>query len=408
MPDLESLPEHIRRPQLRPIQPIAVEKDGQQLFALRDPAMLCPQTMVVPPQVLLVMQHFRGERTLEEIAGELSGDPGQFVELARGLDGLGLLWGPTAERLEQEQKARIQEAGAFPSGACTSMGTDTEACRRRIEQYFEETEDPELDGAVRGIIAPHLDYDRGWPNYAASYYLLRDTPAPDRVLILGTNHFGLGDGVVVSEFGFDSPMGRCPVDEPVIAGLSDRLGGGLTIDQLDHLGEHSIQLQLPWLQYCFGEVPLIAALLPDPLAPMVEEDDERVTLDTFLAAMAEVLEEASGRTLIVGSCDLSHVGPQFGEPRPVDEQRRMDVEVHDRDMLAKFIGGDADEFVSALRWNQNPTRWCSIGSMTAALRLLQPETIELIDYRQAYDEKGMAMVSGAALVMMGTGPASAK
>ena len=67
---------------------------------------------------------------------------------------------------------------------------------------------------------------------------------------------------------------------------------------------------------------------------------------------------------------------------------------------AKEISGDAQEFLAALRWNKNPTRWCSIGNMAAILELAQPESVELIDYRQAYDEQGMLMVSSAAMALL--------
>jgi AmmeMemoRadiSam system protein B len=248
-------------------------------------------------------------------------------------------------------------------------------------------------------VAPHLDYDRGWPNYAGAYYLLRSGPAPDRVVVLGTNHFGTGDGVVVTEFGFETPMGRCPTDPAVLAGLVEELGGALTIDQLDHLAEHSITLQLPWIQYCFGQVPIVAALIPDPLTPMLSDDGERVDGRSFARALGQVLDRVSGRTLFVASSDLSHVGPQFGEPTPVDEQRRVDVEQHDRDLLGKFVTGDAEEFLGAVSWSKNPTRWCSVGNMHCLLQLVEPQVVELIDYRQACDPKGLAMVSSAAVVM---------
>lgn len=400
MHDPATLPEHIRKPQLRPIQPVPVQKDGKQLVALRDPSMLCPQTMIVPPQAMAVLQQFRGERSIEQIAAEFSGDAAQFAELAKGLDQVGLLWGPTAERLEEEQKARLRAHGAFPAGAAGSMGSDAAACRSRMDAYFEQTEDPELDGEVRAIVAPHLDYDRGWPNYAAAYYMLRDASPPDRVVVLGTNHFGIGDGAVATEYGFDTPLGRCPVAGDLVAGLTSKLGDAIIVDQLDHLGEHSIQLQLPWLQHCFGEVPILAVLLPDPLVPPIEDDGRRVGGDELVDALRDVMAEAGGRTLLVGSCDLSHVGPQFGEPRAVDEQRRIDVEQHDRDMLSNFLSGDAEAFMGALRWNRNPTRWCSIGTMSAMLRLVEAEAIELIDYRQAFDERGSALVSSASMVML--------
>lgn len=399
--NIQTLPEHIRKPHVRPIQPIPVMKDGRQFVALRDPTMLTNQTMVVPPQALQALQHFRGERELSDIAQILNGPPDQIAALAQGLDKVGLLWGPTFEDLEKKKKAEIEGLGAYPLGAAASLGKDEATCRAAIDQWLEQTEDPELGAPALGIVAPHLDYQRGWPNYAAAYRALDQTPAPDRVIVLGTNHFGLGDGIVLSRFGFDTPLGRCKPDTAVINQLIDKLGRESYIDELDHLGEHSIQLQLPWIQHRWGEVPVIAALVPDPLAPMIEDDDtKRITLEDFIGAMRETLDALGGSTFVVASSDLSHVGPQFGEPRPVDEQRRTDVERHDREMMSKFCSADPEEFLGAMKWSNNPTRWCSIGNMTAALLLTQPEAVELIDYRQAYDEKGIALVSSAAMALV--------
>jgi AmmeMemoRadiSam system protein B len=397
---IETLPEHIRRPHLRPIQPIPVSKDGKQFVALRDPAMLAQHTMVVPVPVLQIVQQFKGDRPIDQIATQTGGDVNQFIELAKGLDGLGLLWGPTFEELETQAQDRLKLNGAFPANSCLALGNDEAACRKNLDSYFEQTEDPELEEAPIGIVAPHLDYERGWPNYAAAYYALRNIPKPDRIVVLGTNHFGIGDGVVLTEYGFDTPLGRCPADSQVIAKMVNSLGRPIIVDQLDHLAEHSIQLQMPWLQYCFGNVPVVAALIPDPLTPMIADDGQRATADQFVGVLKEALSSAGGNTFYVASSDLSHVGPQFGEPRAVDDQRRFDVERHDREMIGKFIAGDAQDFLAAMKWNKNPTRWCSIGNMAAILELAQPQTVELIDYRQAYDDKGMVMVTSAALALL--------
>jgi AmmeMemoRadiSam system protein B len=302
--------------------------------------------------------------------------------------------------MEADLSARLQSSGVIPAGSSASMGSGDAECRARIEAYLAQTEDPEIEGAVAGLVAPHLDYDRGWPNYAAAYCTLRTAEAPDRVVILGTNHYGMGDGVVLTEYGFESPMGRCPADCDVVQILAEGLGRPLLIDQVDHVAEHSIQLQLPWLQYFFGNLPVVAALIPDPLVPMVDGPGERVDGPTFVTSLRQALAEVGGRTLVVASSDLSHVGPQFGEPRAVDEQRRLDTERHDRDLLGHFVAGDAEEFLAAVRWTMNPTRWCSVGNMAALLRLVQPGRVELIDYRQSCDERGACLVSSAALAVV--------
>jgi hypothetical protein len=266
---LESLPEHVRRPHLRTMQPLPVQTQaGRSFVALRDPTMLSQQTMVVPPQTLQVLQHFRGDRPLDQIATTIGAPLNQLMELATALDEVGLLWGPTSEKMEAALLDKVRSTQTFPAMSSAALGADAAACRKAIDEFFNQTDDPELETAPLGIVAPHLDYQRGWPNYAAAYLPLREQAPPERVVILGTNHFGAGDGVVLTEFGFESPLGRCPADTAVVNDLVTALGKKIVIDQLDHYAEHSIQLQLPWLQHCWGDVPLIAALVPDPLSPM--------------------------------------------------------------------------------------------------------------------------------------------
>ncbi|MCH8830557.1 MAG: amidohydrolase family protein, partial [Planctomycetes bacterium] len=105
-------------------------------------------------------------------------------------------------------------------------------------------------------------------------------------------------------------------------------------------------------------VPVIVALIPDPLHEMQQdEENERIETDRFLEVLDETLQEAGGKTMFVASSDLSHVGPQFGEPRPVNDQRKFDVERHDREMVTEYIPGDREEFLEAMRWHRNPTCW---------------------------------------------------
>jgi hypothetical protein len=58
------------------------------------------------------------------------------------LDTVGLLWGPTFEQLETQLLEKIRAEGAFPANASRSLGMDEHACRRAIEDYFGQTEDP--------------------------------------------------------------------------------------------------------------------------------------------------------------------------------------------------------------------------------------------------------------------------
>ncbi|MDZ4832070.1 MAG: AmmeMemoRadiSam system protein B [Phycisphaerae bacterium] len=404
---IAELPEHIRRPHVRPLQPLPVQaqnkEDGKttMLVGLRDPSMLTNQMMVVPPQAVQVIQHFRGERTLEEIAALFKAEAEPLGELAGKMDEFGLLWGPTFERLESEMKEKLRADGYFPISASGMLGTDEAACRKQLDSWLAETEDPELDVPAIGVIAPHLDYARGWPVYAASYRCFDRAARPDRIVVLGTNHFGIGDGVVVTDLGFKTPLGAVASDRGIIEKLRSALGERLFIDQLDHLPEHSVQLHLPWIQHRWGNVPLVAALIPDPLSPMIADDGARVGREEFVRALCSAIDDSGGTTYVVASSDLSHVGPQFGEPVAVNDQRKLEVERHDRELMGRYLTGDPKEFVGACQWTKNPTRWCSIGNMTAALEIARPASVELVDYRQACDDQGLAMVTSCSMALLG-------
>ena len=434
MSETANRPPHLDTPHARPVQPIPVQNDGKQAIALRDPSMLVQQTMVVPPQAMGVIQLFDGSNSIEQIAGKLvrEDDPErdtnlgkaatQVTALVEQMDKFGLLWGPTFEGYEKQVADKLAETGAFPVQASMSLvqvahqaaggGEPPESpeeqatwaknlAEGQLTTWMDEAEDPEFDQTVVGLVVPHLDYPRGAEVYAGGYRAWQGAPRPDRVVVLGTNHFGIGDGVVMSPYGHLTPLGRVETDRAVIEGLKAKLGDRLFKDQLDLLPEHSIELHLPFIQHLFGDVPVIGALLPDPLIPMIADDGARVSHDEFVNALREVLAEVGGTTYFVSSADLSHVGPQFGEPKPVDEARRVEVERHDREHLGKFISNDADSFVESMEWCKNPTRWCSIGNMAATAALAGASEIELVDYRQAVDDRGAALVSVAAIALLG-------
>ncbi len=394
------LAEHLQRPALRRIHPVQLQKDNQVFLGLQDPCMLCPQMMVVPPQAFQVMQFFNGERSVDEIASTLKlADMAPLLELLRKLDEFGLIWGPTCEALEDKKKHELQSGGTFAAGATKSLGEDPAAIRAQLEKWLDEAEDAELEGTVAGIVACHLDYGRGHPVYASSYRTIAKGPRPDRVVVLGTNHFGLGDGVVMADLGFESPLGRVSADQKIVERMRAATGRKLFVDILDHVPEHSIQLHLPWIQHLYGDVPVVAALVPDPVVGLIADDGARVGVDEFVDLLGHALAAEGGRTLFVASADLSHVGPAFGEPSPVGDQRRREVESHDRAMMKEFLAG-GNNLVAKMRELKNPTRWCSVGCMSAVARLAKPSCIELIDYRQAVDEQGHALVSSASMALL--------
>lgn len=396
------LPEHLNRPHIRNFQPVGMpqEEGKPPIVLLRDPSMLSQQTMGIQANALPLILQFQGRETLAEIETRTKAPMNLLREIVTRMDELGLLWGPRFEELERLAKARVAEAGHFPATSTLALGKDAEAASTMLANWLRDAEDPEIDGDVIGIVAPHLDYGHGWHNYAAAYRALSPDRRPDRVVVLGTNHFGIGDGVVTSHFGYTTPLGQMPADRATLAFLEKQLGAKrLFADEMDLLGEHSIQLQLPWVQHLYGAVPVVGALIPDPLRPE-PTDGERATTGEFVQALRTALDELGGRTLFVASSDLSHVGPQFGDPGPVTDQVSAQVDQLDRERLRLFCARDVANFEAPFVQQRNISRWCSLGNMAAVLRAASPGSVELIDYRQWREANGSMLVSSAALALV--------
>jgi len=403
-PEKTALPDHLQRPHIRPFQPLPVKaKDGQQMALLRDPANLGGQSMVVPPQVLMFLAQLQGEDSLAEVFERLrvpAEAQGQLEQMVVKMDELGYFWGPTADALEAKKLEALREAGRFSISDDQRKPEVVEQLKTFITTALAETEDPELGKDVAGIVAPHLDYGRGKANYAAAYKCFESGAknAPDRVVVLGTNHLGIGDGVVMTEFGFETPLGPVRQDAAVLERLRDAFGDKLFKDQLDFLGEHSIALHLPWIQHLYGDVPVVAALVPDPTRGLLEDDGARVSTPEFANALKDIVKQAGGRTLFVSSADLSHRGLQFGDRVAVDGKERNAIEQYDRETLASWLEGP-QEFLGAFK-SGNPNRWCSVGNLYATLVAAPHKTREMVNYSQSVDEKGVVLVSSAALALL--------
>ena len=171
---------------------------------------------------------------------------------------------------------------------------------------------------------------------------------------------------------------------------------------------------MPWIQHTFGpdvsggHVPVFAALVHDPSHNSGESyDGEGLALDPFVEAVKSAIAESEGTTLVVSSADLSHVGPLFGDQQQIsadeeDEESkafRDKVVQHDQEMLQLVLQGKAPELVSTLAWQQNPTRWCSVGNMVATMMLTDAQSVRMLSYAGAGDPSTGSMVTSFAGVI---------
>ncbi len=433
------------RPRLRKVRgfPFPVQTpDGKQqvLLGLADAQQISAKMVVTQPAFQAVLPLMDGSRDVDQIVAECGRglQRPMLEQFIAQLDDAGLINGPRHDALVAELRANFDKSEHLPPGSTAQIadllvvqevGKDAtdeqkaelgpaklrEMLDKWIDAALKDVENPAFNTLPKAIVAPHLDYPRGWYNYAQVYGRMRVVDRPDRVVVLGTNHFGQSTGVCGCDKGFGSPLGVCPADTGLIAALRTRLGDkaeALFKDRYDHENEHSIELHIPWLQHVLGPddagnyPKIFGALVHDPLINNGESyDGQGVDLDSFVNALRGALDEVGGTTLIVSSADLSHVGPAFGDQQALAGEEgpgaefRAKTATHDREMLQTLVEKRTEDLIGSMAWQQNPTRWCSIGNMVAAVRLANPERVELLNYAAAMDPQGTTFVSSAAMAM---------
>ena len=164
---------------------------------------------------------------------------------------------------------------------------------------------------VECLIVPHAGYMHSGPVAAHSYSIAHDFihahAAAKHVncVIFGPNHLGIGSGVALSPArAWRTPLGDVAVDETFSTSLA-RKSSIIDIDELSHSREHSIEVQLPFLQSICGTRAVDLSFVP--ICFMLQDIDTAREVANEVYTMIEKSEEPF---LILGSSDLSHYETQ--------------------------------------------------------------------------------------------------
>jgi AmmeMemoRadiSam system protein B len=152
---------------------------------------------------------------------------------------------------------------------------------------------------ILGIVSPHAGYEYSGPVAANGYSKLARDGLPEVFVILGPNHTGYGSGVsIVTEGSWETPLGLAPI-ESTFAKQIQKGSGIIDLDEEAHAFEHSIEVQLPFIQYLFKDAAKFV-----PICMMMQ--DLRTSLDVAKA----IVEQLKGKDfVIIASSDFTHYEP---------------------------------------------------------------------------------------------------
>jgi hypothetical protein len=193
------------------------------------------------------------------------------------------------------------QAGAFYEGTAEALKEQIENC---FLHRFGPRKIPEAVMAgprkIAGLVCPHAGYMFSGPVAAHAYYKLALDGKPDIVVLFGPNHTGYGSGLAVMNEGvWRTPLGDVEIDGETANRIvhASRIAD---VDDSAHRFEHSIEVQIPFLQYLYGSnfkiVPICFLMQDLPSAKDIGK------------AVAEAL--ADKNAVIIASSDMTHYEPQ--------------------------------------------------------------------------------------------------
>lgn len=413
----------LERPKLRPLFARRVEREGLALAVLED-----PYGVASPPVVLAfdayhhVVRHFNGRNSLIDVQGLVFQATAQHLELAairelvEQLDQALALEGPRFDAAVRAFRQAGNRAAAF---AGRSYAKEPARLALDLDRFFRGPEGagpPALpapragsngdaraagEGPLRAILCPHIDFQRGGPVYTWAYKKLVEQSDADLFVILGVAHRPCKHRFALTRKDFETPLGVAPTDADYVDRLARAAGSHLFEDELSHRAEHSIEFQAVFLKHVLGDRPFTIApilvgsfhdLLTRGVDPM---DDPEVS--RFVAALQQVERESGRRVAYIGGVDLCHVGPEFGDPDPVDDALRGRIRSFDHDLLRRAEAADAAGWFQTVADVGDRWRVCGVAATYTMLRVISPCRGAVLKYGQAVDDRATCCVSFASM-----------
>ncbi|UCH31853.1 MAG: AmmeMemoRadiSam system protein B [Candidatus Bathyarchaeota archaeon] len=194
---------------------------------------------------------------------------------------------------------RPYRAGSFYAGT-------QEDLQKQVEKCFTHELGPGTpaikDGMrnIIGLICPHAGYMYSGPIAAHSYYRLAADSKPTIVVILGPNHTGQGSGLALMKRGiWRTPLGDTHIDEDIAEAILQE-SDIIDESELAHTYEHSIEVQLPFLQYLYGSRFKFV-----PISFLMQDFGSSIEVGQ---AVARTLK--GKKAIIIASTDMTHYEPQ--------------------------------------------------------------------------------------------------
>jgi AmmeMemoRadiSam system protein B len=372
------------------------------------------QAVLLPRSIAPILLLMNGERTISELRATFALRSGltltdqQVRGVATQLDQALMIENGA---YVQASRRALESYRAAPYRAPSHSGLvypdRPDELSRTVADYCDSVDPPverAIGGSLVGMVCPHIDYTRGHKTYASLWRAAAsDLESIELVVVFGTDHAGARGEITLTRQPYATPYGVLPNDMQIVERLASELGAESAYAQeMNHASEHSIELAAVWLHHFTRQrvipmVPILCGPLDDSgIEAAAPGPSQRI--EGILSVLEEVV--ARRNTLIVAAGDMAHVGPAFGDPRPLDGVARAKLTAADQQSIQAILAADPVRFRDLSREEDDVRRICGLPPIYLMLRLLQGARGQSFGYDQcpADDQNGSVVSIVGALL----------
>jgi len=393
----------IDRPRLRPGLAATRDQRDSTKVILWDQLRISQRQQRLTDLEFEWVQLFDGQRTLHDIQAEAVRQAGilmpleTLADLARRLEEALFLDGP---RFRAVLDSPVRE----PSCIGCYEG-DPEALRRQLRQIFSSGPglpgEPRPDGRLCAALLPHIDYARGGGTFAWGFKEVYERTAAALFVIIATSHYS-AQRFILTRKNFKTPLGIVPTDQKYIDRLERHYGDGLFDDEVMHLPEHSIELEIVFLQYLYeARRPIhVVPLLVGSFYDCIQGDtvpSAKADIDRMVKALRQVEAETPEPICYIISGDLAHIGPKFGDRQPVADRALAHSRAQDLALIRQAEAADRDGYFQIIADEGDCRRICGLPPTFVSLGAAAPRHGKLLHYDQYVHPRRFESVSFASM-----------
>jgi AmmeMemoRadiSam system protein B len=195
-----------------------------------------------------------------------------------------------------------------------------------VDGYLANVDQPLVVGELVGLISPHAGYTYSGQAAAYAYHQLQGLQVDTVVLVAPSHRAWVGDHAVSAEDAYETPLGLVPLDHALI----DELAGRVSLRRIQGDKEHSLEIQLPFLQRQLGEFQLV---------PILMSADDPAVAQSLAAALAGIVRQQANegkRALLIASSDLHHI-ESYDQVVRRDQQVVDAIAAYDLERLTSLV-----------------------------------------------------------------------